>query len=125
MQQFFCDKYLVCEDAYKDGVKYIEIRFSPILHMREGLSLSSVMEAVVEGCVMAELNMGITARIIVCGMRQMSSAVTLQLAQIAWRYQVHYFCMCDTICRIVVLWHLILPDQKMVFPANITRRRLT
>eukprot|EP01098_Paradermamoeba_levis_P010306 TRINITY_DN4328_c0_g2_i2.p1 TRINITY_DN4328_c0_g2~~TRINITY_DN4328_c0_g2_i2.p1 ORF type:complete len:140 (+),score=32.00 TRINITY_DN4328_c0_g2_i2:54-422(+) len=26
--------YEVCEDAVKDGIKYLEIRFSPILHTR-------------------------------------------------------------------------------------------
>lgn len=36
--------YEVCEDAVRDGVRYIEIRFSPILHTNEGLSLSQVME---------------------------------------------------------------------------------
>lgn len=78
--------YEVCEDAYLDGVRYIEVRFSPILHTRGGLSLSSVMEAVVEGKVMAELNLGIIPRIIVSGMRQMSPEVSKQLAEIAWRY---------------------------------------
>jgi adenosine deaminase len=46
---FFDDLTKVCEDAVKDGVRYIEIRFSPILHVRGGLSLSGVMEAVVQG----------------------------------------------------------------------------
>lgn len=35
-----------CEDAALDGVRYLEVRFSPILHVNEGASLSSVMEAV-------------------------------------------------------------------------------
>ena len=35
--------YEVCEDAKKDGVRYLEVRFSPILHMRKGLNLSQVM----------------------------------------------------------------------------------
>ena len=34
--------YEVCEDAVADGVRYLEIRFSPILHMREGMSMSAV-----------------------------------------------------------------------------------
>lgn len=31
--------YEVAEDAFVDGVRYLEVRFSPILHTREGLSL--------------------------------------------------------------------------------------
>lgn len=40
------DLLQACEDAAKDGVRYLEVRFSPILHVNEGASLSSVMEAV-------------------------------------------------------------------------------
>jgi len=80
--------YEVCEDAYKDGVRYIEVRFSPILHIQKGLTLSMVMEAVCEGQIVAELKLpGMIARIIVCGMRQMSSETSLSLAEIAWRYK--------------------------------------
>lgn len=79
--------YEVCEDAAMDGVRYIEVRFSPILHTDEGLSLSGVMDAVCEGAVMAENAFNIAARIIVCGMRQLPASVTEKLAEIAWRYQ--------------------------------------
>eukprot|EP01028_Stygiella_incarcerata_P013334 TRINITY_DN82176_c0_g1_i1.p1 TRINITY_DN82176_c0_g1~~TRINITY_DN82176_c0_g1_i1.p1 ORF type:complete len:1394 (+),score=360.81 TRINITY_DN82176_c0_g1_i1:132-4313(+) len=79
--------YEVCEDAVADGVRYLEVRFSPILHVAEGLSLSGVMDAVCEGVVMAESNLDITARIIVCGMRHLESSVTEKLAEIAWRYK--------------------------------------
>ena len=41
--------YEVCEDAVKDGVRYMEVRFSPILHTRLGMSLSQVMEAICHG----------------------------------------------------------------------------
>jgi adenosine deaminase len=34
--------YEVCEDAVADGVKYLEVRFSPILHTKQGMSLSQV-----------------------------------------------------------------------------------
>jgi adenosine deaminase len=87
--------YEVCEDAYLDGVKYIEIRFSPILHTKNGLSLSSVMEAIVQGRVMAEMNLGIIVRVIVAGMRQMESHITKQLAEIAWRYRDRGVCAFD------------------------------
>lgn len=58
-----------------DGVSYLEIRFSPILHTRENLNLSTVMHAICEGKAMAEYNLPIQIRIIVCGMRQMDAQV--------------------------------------------------
>ena len=45
------------------------------------------MEAICEGQAMAELNLPITVRIIVCGMRHLPSSDTEKLAEIAWRYQ--------------------------------------
>jgi len=79
--------YEVCEDAHKDGVRYLEVRFSPILHTKEGLSLSTIMEAVIQGQHMAEYNLNIIVRVIVCGMRQLPPEVTKDLAEIAWRYR--------------------------------------
>ena len=71
--------YELCEDAAADGVRYLEVRFSPILHVEQGLALSTVMEAVCEAKTMAELRLPIVVRIICCGMRQMSSAVSTQV----------------------------------------------
>ncbi|EGC36265.1 hypothetical protein DICPUDRAFT_54735 [Dictyostelium purpureum] len=79
--------YEMCEDAINDGVTYLEVRFSPILHTLNGLSLSEVMEAVCDGLAMAELNLSIKARVIVCGLRHLDPSVTKDLAEIAWRYR--------------------------------------
>ena len=79
--------YEVCEDSWKDGVRYLEIRFSPILHINEGLSLGGVMEAVCEGLTLARYHFPITVNIIVCAMRQLPSNVTQDIAEIAWRYR--------------------------------------
>jgi adenosine deaminase len=80
--------YEVCEDASKQsGVRYVECRFSPILHMRGRLSLSAVMEAVCEGAALAMRRLPIRVGIIVCGMRQMDQSVSYRLAEIAWRYR--------------------------------------
>lgn len=79
--------YEICEDAVADGIRYLEIRFSPILHTREGLTLSAIMEAAREGQTMAEYKFSIIVNIIVCGMRHMDPEVTKTLAEIAWRYK--------------------------------------
>eukprot|EP00162_Nutomonas_longa_P015314 comp22270_c0_seq1/m.53073 comp22270_c0_seq1/g.53073 ORF comp22270_c0_seq1/g.53073 comp22270_c0_seq1/m.53073 type:complete len:766 (-) comp22270_c0_seq1:96-2393(-) len=79
--------YELAEDAYNDGIRYIEVRFSPVLHVEEGLGLSGVMEAVCEGKVLAESRFGIVVMIIVCGLRHLPSSVNENLAQIAWRFR--------------------------------------
>ncbi|NOW25501.1 adenosine deaminase [Clostridium butyricum] len=37
------------EDAAKENVKYMEIRFAPILHTMEGLKIDEVIESVLDG----------------------------------------------------------------------------
>jgi adenosine deaminase len=61
----------LAEDCSKDSITYLEIRFAPILHTLEGLSYSEVLHAVVEGKLLAEYNIPIVIRIIVCAMRHM------------------------------------------------------
>lgn len=79
--------YELCEDAYNDGVRYLEVRFSPILHTGEGLSQGAVMEAVCEGREMALARFPMNIGILVCAMRQMPSEVTAGIAEVAWRYR--------------------------------------
>jgi adenosine deaminase len=79
--------YELVEDCKKDGVRYVEVRFSPVLHTQEGLSLSAVMEAVCEGRLLAESRLGVPTRVIVCGMRHLDPSVSESLAEIAWRYK--------------------------------------
>lgn len=82
--------YEACEDAVKDGISYIEIRFAPALHTKNGHSYSQILEAAIEGCIMAEEKLPITARIICCAMRQMSPEINAEIAEICWRYRHRY-----------------------------------
>lgn len=77
----------VCEDAVRDGLQYVEVRFSPVLHVNEDMGLSQVMEAVCEGKDMAEYHLPICARIIICGLRHLPPKTTMALAQVAYRYR--------------------------------------
>eukprot|EP01105_Mastigella_eilhardi_P005487 TRINITY_DN17187_c0_g1_i1.p1 TRINITY_DN17187_c0_g1~~TRINITY_DN17187_c0_g1_i1.p1 ORF type:complete len:761 (-),score=213.98 TRINITY_DN17187_c0_g1_i1:118-2400(-) len=79
--------YEVCEDAWRDGVRYLEVRFAPILHTNEGMSKGEVMEAVCEGRVMAMYRYPIKIQIIVCAMRQLPASESYNIAEIAWRYR--------------------------------------
>ncbi|MDA3905878.1 MAG: adenosine deaminase [Bacteroidales bacterium] len=74
------------EDVHKENVKYLEIRFSPILHIKEGLSLDKIVEAVLRGKKQAEYNLGIKSGIIICGLRHNTPGQNLELANLAVRY---------------------------------------
>jgi adenosine deaminase len=41
--------YELAEDAHAENVRYIEVRYSPLLHIREGLRPAQVVEAVLRG----------------------------------------------------------------------------
>lgn len=79
--------YEACEDAVADGISYIELRFAPALHTKNGYSYSQILEAAIEGCILAEEKLPITPRIICCAMRQMSPEVNAEIADICWRYR--------------------------------------
>jgi len=75
------------EDVFKENVKYLEIRFSPLLHKKNGLSLDAVVEAVLRGKKQAENTLGIKSGIIICGLRHISPSENLELAQLAVKYK--------------------------------------
>src|SRR3954465_120262 len=49
----------LAEDAAADGVRYIEVRYAPVLNTREGLSLEQAVEAPLRGLARAEHSHGV------------------------------------------------------------------
>jgi adenosine deaminase len=70
-------------DCAADGVRYVEVRFAPILNVQEGLSLVEAVDAPLAGLARAERDTGIVGRVIVCGLRTMNPEVSLELAKLA------------------------------------------
>ncbi|MGD6959446.1 adenosine deaminase [Rossellomorea aquimaris] len=60
------------EDAAKENVKYMEVRFAPLLHTRKGLSIEEIIGSVIEGMKEAEGQFDIKGNIILSCMRTMS-----------------------------------------------------
>lgn len=79
--------YELAEDAAKENVRYMEVRYAPMLHTRKGLKLTSVIEAVLEGLRAAQKEHGIEANIIVCGIRNISAESSLEMAELAVAYK--------------------------------------
>lgn len=59
------------EDAAKENVKYIEVRFAPLLHINKGLSLEEIIESVIDGINDAQNKYDIQGRVILSCMRTM------------------------------------------------------
>ncbi|MFQ5600616.1 MAG: adenosine deaminase [Candidatus Krumholzibacteriia bacterium] len=79
--------YELAEDCAAENVRYIEVRFSPILHTRHGLSLKDSVESVRNGLRRSEKDFGIQTGIIICGIRHISPESSLVLAQLALEYK--------------------------------------
>jgi adenosine deaminase len=79
--------YELAEDAHNEGVRYIEVRYAPMLHMRNGLRYTDIVEAVLRGLRSAKRAHGIRYGVILCGMRSMSSESSLRMAELAVAYK--------------------------------------
>ncbi|HTJ24000.1 MAG TPA: adenosine deaminase [Gemmatimonadaceae bacterium] len=79
--------YELSIDAARDGVRYLEVRYAPVLNTRHGLSLGEAVEAPLRGLERAEREGGTTARVIVCGLRHLTPEATLELARLAVAYR--------------------------------------
>jgi adenosine deaminase len=77
----------LAEDAAAEGVRYLEVRYSPVLNTREGLTMHQVVDATLRGLARAEREHAIRARIIICALRHMSPDVSLELARVALDYK--------------------------------------
>lgn len=73
----------MAEDFARENVRYLEVRFGPILHTEEGLSLEQVMDAVIAGLTDAEEAYGIQFGVIVCALRDRYVDASVRQAQVA------------------------------------------
>lgn len=79
--------YELAEDCAKEGVRYLEARYAPVLNVEGGLTLAQAVDAPLRGLARAEREYGIVARVIVCGIRNMDPSVSLELARLAVDYK--------------------------------------
>src|SRR3954465_8929279 len=79
--------YELAEDAAKENVRYMEVRYAPMLHTRRGLKLTTVVEAVLEGLRAAQEKYGIESNVIICGIRNVSAESSLEMAELAVAYK--------------------------------------
>ena len=79
--------YEFVEDMARDNVVYAEVRFAPHFHTQQGLGLDGIMEAVLAGLARGRDAHGVQVGLIVCAMRNLSSMLSMQMAElaVAWR----------------------------------------
>ncbi|XBX10744.1 adenosine deaminase (plasmid) [Enterocloster clostridioformis] len=85
-EAFYLAAYHTACAAAGERVRYMEIRFAPLLSVSEKLSPESVIEAAAAGLMKAETEHEITARLILCGMRQFTEEMNLRNLELAKAY---------------------------------------
>ena len=75
------------QDVAKENVRYIEVRYSPILHTEKGMTPEESVEAVLKGLKAGEKEFGVRTGIIICGIRNISPKISLKLAKLTLRYK--------------------------------------
>ncbi len=73
----------IVEDLAADGTIYGEIRFAPQLHLRNGLKMQEVLNAVHEGLKQGEQLTGMKTGLIVCCLRHESGERSVEIAKLA------------------------------------------
>ncbi|MFH1728215.1 MAG: adenosine deaminase [Pseudomonadota bacterium] len=77
----------LAEDAALENIRYLEVRYAPILHQEKGLNLAAIVDAVLAGLVKAERKYNIKTGVIICGIRNMNPDISVKLAELCVAYK--------------------------------------
>ena len=79
--------YELAEDAARENVRYMEVRYSPILHVKQGMKLPEIVDAVLDGLRRAESDFSIRTGLIICGIRHILPKWSSELADLTVAYK--------------------------------------
>jgi len=79
--------YELIEDGAQENVRYMEIRYSPVLNARGGMPLTEAVDAPLRGLARGAKDFGVKSQLIICGIRNMSPEVSLELANLTIAYK--------------------------------------
>jgi adenosine deaminase len=81
--------YEMIEDMHRDGVVYVETRFAPALHTAQGLYHEEIVRAVLRGLQRGRQEFGVEWGVVLCAMRNMSTDLSLEIAELAVDFRNH------------------------------------
>jgi adenosine deaminase len=79
--------YELVEQNAEENVRYLEVRYAPILHTEDGLSLEAVNDAVLDGLAQGERDFGVRTGLIICGLRDRYESASMRQAELAAEYR--------------------------------------
>jgi adenosine deaminase len=81
--------YEMLEDMKKDGVVYVETRFAPVFHQQKDLHLETIVKSVLKGLERGKKDFGVEYGLILCAMRNMKPAISMEIAELAVDFRQH------------------------------------
>lgn len=75
--------YDFLKEVSKENVKYVEVRFAPLLSVNENLNCRQVIQAVITGLEKAKEEVGTEYNVIVCAMRHHTEEENLEMFKVA------------------------------------------
>jgi len=79
--------YEMVEDAARDGLRYLEVRYCPKLSTRGGLTMDAALDAELRGLGRGERDFGVVTRVINCSLRHYAPEVSLAIARLSVAYR--------------------------------------
>ena len=79
--------YEMVEDAAADNLRYLEVRYCPVLSTERGLTLDEVLDAQLRGFERGEREFGVVTRIINCSLRHFEPSVSIAVAECSVAYR--------------------------------------
>ncbi|MDM8533911.1 adenosine deaminase [Clostridiaceae bacterium HSG29] len=70
----------------ESNVKYVEVRFAPIYHINNGLTIDEVIASVIKGLSSGTKKTGIRNNLIICGIRSMNVEKNIEIFKISEKY---------------------------------------
>lgn len=79
--------YELLVDAAAEGVRYLEMRYAPILNTERGLTMRDAVEATLRGISRGQRDAAIIGRVILCAIRTMPPSISMETAEVAVAYK--------------------------------------
>jgi adenosine deaminase len=79
--------YEMVEDAARDGLRYLEVRYCPKLSTRGGLTMEQALDAELRGLARGERDFGVVTRVINCSLRHYAPEMSVAIARLSVAYR--------------------------------------
>lgn len=79
--------YELCEDAASENIRYMEVRFAPVLQVRAGFPMEEVVKSVLKGLKRGRRDFKIRAPLLLCCYRSEPPVTSIQTVNLALKFR--------------------------------------